>query len=93
MICIGSEDDLVKYVKIATTIVPPCLDVVVQKLSFDHCEAPVGLSPQLLNASPCKAPLPDYPEEVVVVADAQSTRTRLRFLVQSVAFVGPRIPW
>jgi hypothetical protein len=72
LISIGSEDDWVKYVKIATTIVPPCLDVVIQKLSFDHHEAPVRLSPQLPNASLCKAPLPDCSEEVVVVADAQT---------------------
>jgi hypothetical protein len=53
-------------------IVPPCLDVVVRKLSFDHCDAPVGLSPQMPNASRCEAPLPERPEEVVAVSDAQS---------------------
>jgi hypothetical protein len=55
------------------TIVPPCLDVVVRKLSFDHCDARVGLSPQIPNASPCEAPLSELLEEVVVVPDAQST--------------------
>jgi hypothetical protein len=40
-------------------------------LSFDHCEAPIGLSPQLHNASPCEAPVTDRPEEVVVVDDAR----------------------
>jgi hypothetical protein len=54
------------------TIVPPCLDVVVQKLSHDHCDAPVGLSPQIPNASPCEAPLHEFPEELPVVSDAQS---------------------
>jgi hypothetical protein len=54
------------------TIVPPCLDLVVRKLSFDHCEAPVRLSPQLPNATPCEAHLPNRLEEVVVMADAQS---------------------
>jgi hypothetical protein len=62
----------VKYVKVMKTIVPPCLDVVVRKLSFDHCDELVGLSPQMSNASPCEAPLPELPEEVVVVPDAQS---------------------
>jgi hypothetical protein len=52
------------------TIVLPCLDVVVRNLSFDHCDAPVGLSPLVPNASPCEAPLPELPEEVVVVSDA-----------------------
>jgi hypothetical protein len=54
------------------TIVPPCLDVVVRKLSFSHCDAPFGLSPQMPNASCIEAPLPELPEEVVVVPDAQS---------------------
>jgi hypothetical protein len=53
-------------------IVPPCLDVVVRKLSFSHCDAPFGLSPQMPNASRIEAPLPKLPEEVVVVPDAQS---------------------
>ena len=61
-----------KYVKIVKTIVPPCLDVVVQKLSVSHCNAPVGLSPQMPNASRIEAPLVELPEEVVVVPDAQS---------------------
>jgi hypothetical protein len=72
LISIGSEDDWVKYVKIVMTIVPPCLDLVVRKLSLDHCEAPIGLSTQSPNASSCEAPLPDRLEEVIVVADAQS---------------------
>jgi hypothetical protein len=54
-----------------------CLDQVVQKLSIDpvrHGYLPlVGLSPELPNASPCDAPLPDRIEEVVVMIDAQST--------------------
>jgi hypothetical protein len=72
LISIAAEDDWVKYVKIVKTIVPPCLDVVVQKLSFSHCDAPVVLSPQIPNASRSEAPLPELPEEVVVVPDAQS---------------------
>jgi hypothetical protein len=70
LISICSEDDWVKYVKIVMTIVLPCLDVVVRNLSFDHCDAPVGLSPLVPNASPCEAPVPELPEEVVVVSDA-----------------------
>jgi hypothetical protein len=54
------------------TVVPPCLDVVVRKLLFDHCDALVRLSPQIPNASPFEAPLPELPEEVVVVSGAQS---------------------
>jgi hypothetical protein len=73
LISIASEDDWVKYVRIVKTIVPPSLDVVVRKLSFSHCDAPVGLSPQMPNASCSEAPLPELPEEVVVVPDAQST--------------------
>jgi hypothetical protein len=72
LISIGSEDDWVKYIKIVKTVVPPCLDVVVRKLSFDHCDAPIGLSPQIPNASPYEAPLAELLEEVVVVPDAQS---------------------
>jgi hypothetical protein len=53
------------------TIVPPCLDVVVRKLSVSHCDAPFGLYPQMPNASRIEAPLPELPEEVVVVLDAQ----------------------
>jgi hypothetical protein len=56
------------------TIVPPCLDVVVRKLSFDHCDSLVRLYPQMPNASPCEAPLPELSgKKVVVVPDAQST--------------------
>jgi hypothetical protein len=77
LISIGSGDDWVKYDKIVMTIVPPCLDVVVRKLSFNHCEAPVGLSPQMPNAYPCEAHLPDRPEEVVVMADAQSAPNKV----------------
>jgi hypothetical protein len=58
LISIGSKDDLVKYVKIMKMIVSPCLDVVIRKLSFNHCDALVGLSPKMPNASPCEAPLP-----------------------------------
>jgi hypothetical protein len=54
------------------TIVPPCLDVAVRKLSVSHCDAPVGLSPQMPNASRIEAPLLELPEEVVIVPDAQS---------------------
>jgi hypothetical protein len=71
-ISIASEDDWVKYVRIVKTIVPPCLDVVVRKLSFSHCDAPVGLSPQIPNASRIEAHLPELPKEVVVVSDVQS---------------------
>jgi hypothetical protein len=62
LISIASEDDWVKYVKIVKTIVPPYLDVVVRKLSFSHCDAPIGLSPQMSNASRSEAPLPELPE-------------------------------
>jgi hypothetical protein len=72
LISIASEDDWVRYVIIVKTIVPPCLDVVVRKLSFSHCDAPFGLSPQMPNASRTEAPLPELSEEVVVVPDAQS---------------------
>jgi hypothetical protein len=53
-------------------MLPPCLDVVVQKLSVSHCDAPVGLSPQMPNASRIEAPLVELLEELVVVPDAQS---------------------
>jgi hypothetical protein len=46
--------------------------VVVQKLSFSHCDARVGLSSQMPNASRSEAPLPELLEEVDVVPDAQS---------------------
>jgi hypothetical protein len=72
LIYIASEDDWVRYVRIVKTIVPPCLDVVVQKLSVSHCNAPVGLSPQMPNACHIEAPLVELPEEVIVVPDAQS---------------------
>jgi hypothetical protein len=72
LISIASEDDWVKYVRIVKMIVPPCLDVVVRNLSFSHSAAPVGLSPQMPNASRSEAPLTELPEEVVVVPDAQS---------------------
>jgi hypothetical protein len=72
LISIASQDDWVKYVKIVKTIVPPCLDVVVQKLPFSHCDAPVRLSPQISNVARSEAPLPKLPEEVVVVLDTQS---------------------
>jgi hypothetical protein len=82
----------VKYVKIVKTIVPPCLDVVVRKLSFSHCDGPIGLSPQMPNASRSEAPLPVLPKEVVVVPNAQLAQ-RLRFLVLFATFVGLRIRW
>jgi hypothetical protein len=69
LIPIASEDDWVRYVRIVKTIVPPCLDVVVRKLYVSHCDAPVGLSPQMPNASRIEAPLLELPEEVVVVPD------------------------
>jgi hypothetical protein len=69
---IASEDDWVRYVRIVKTIVPPYLDVVVRNLSVSHCDAPFGLSPQMSNASRIEAPLPELPEEVVVVPNAQS---------------------
>jgi hypothetical protein len=72
LISIALEDDWVRYDKIVKTIVPPCLDVVVRKLSFSHCDAPFGLSPQMSNAYRIEAPVPELPEEVVVVSDAQS---------------------
>jgi hypothetical protein len=72
LISIGLEDDEVKYVKIVKMIVPPCLVVVVRKLSFSHCDATVGLFPQMPNASRSEAPLPEFSIEVVVVPDAQS---------------------
>ena len=72
LISITSEDDWVIYLRIVKTMVPPCLDVVVQKLPVSHCEGPVGLSPQMPNASRIEAPLVELHEEVVVVPDAQS---------------------
>ena len=60
------------YLRIVKTMVPPCLDVVVQKLPVSQCEGPVGLSPQMPNASRIEAPLVELHEEVVVVPDAQS---------------------
>jgi hypothetical protein len=72
LISIGSEDDWVKYVKIVLVNLPRCSNLVVRKLSIDPREAPVGLFPELPNASPCEAPLPYCPEEMVDVADAQS---------------------
>ena len=72
LISIASEDDWVRYVRIVKTMLPPCLDVVVQPLSVTHRDAPVGLSPQMPNASCIEAPLRELPEEVVVVPDAQS---------------------
>jgi hypothetical protein len=72
LIFIASKDDWVRYVRIVKTIVPPCLDVVVRKLSFSHCDALFVLSPQMSNASRIEAHLPELPKEVVVVLDAQS---------------------
>jgi hypothetical protein len=72
LISIASEDDWVRYVRIVKTMLPPCLDVVVQPLSVTHRDAPVGLTPQIPNASRIEAPLVELPEEVVVVPDAQS---------------------
>ena len=45
--------------------------MVVRKLSFSHCDAPFGLSPQMPNTYCIEAHLPELPEEVVVVPDAQ----------------------
>jgi hypothetical protein len=72
LISIASEDDWVRYIRIVKMMLPPCLDVVVQKLSVSHCDAPVGLSPQMPNASRIEAPLVELLEELVVVPDAQS---------------------
>ena len=72
LISIASEDDWARYVRFVKTMLPPCLDVVVQKLSVSHRDAPVGLSPQMPNAYRIEAPLVELPEEVVVVPDAQS---------------------
>jgi hypothetical protein len=72
LISIASEDEWVRYVRIVKTILPPCLDVVVRKLYFSHCDVPFGLSPQMPNASRIEVHLPELPEEVVVVPDAQS---------------------
>jgi hypothetical protein len=47
LISIASEDDWVRYVRIVKTMLPPCLDVVVQSLSVTHRDAPVGLTPQI----------------------------------------------
>jgi hypothetical protein len=46
-------------------------------LSFSHSDAPVGLSPQMPNAACSEAPLPELPEEVVVVPDAQSASNEI----------------
>lgn len=72
LISIASEDDWVRYVRIVKTMLPPCLDVVVQPLSVTHRDASVGLTPQIPNPSRIEAPLVELPEEVVVVPDAQS---------------------
>ena len=72
LISIASEDDWVRYVRIVKTMLPPCLDVVVQKLSVSHRDALFGLTPQMPNASRIEAPLVELPEEVVVAPDAQS---------------------
>jgi hypothetical protein len=72
LISIASEDDWVRYVRTVKTMLPPCLDVVVQPLSITHRDAPVGSTPQIPNASLIEAPLVELPEEVVVVPDAQS---------------------
>jgi hypothetical protein len=56
LISIGSEDDWVKYVKSVMMNLPRYLDLVVRKLTIDHCEALVGLYLELPNASPCEAP-------------------------------------
>jgi hypothetical protein len=72
LISIATEDDWVRYVRIVKTMLPPCLDVVVQPLSVTHRDASFGLSPQMPNASRIEAPLVELPEEVVVVPDAQS---------------------
>jgi hypothetical protein len=93
LISIASEDDWVRYVRIVKTIVPPCLDVVVRKLSVSHCDAPVGLSPQMPNASRIEAPLLELPEEVVVVPMLNRARTSMRFLVVFTTYVGLLIRW
>jgi hypothetical protein len=87
LISIASEDDWVRYVRIVKTIVPPCLDVVVRKLSVSHCNALVGLSPQMPNASRIEAPLLELPEEVLCPM-LNRTRTSMIFLVLFTAFVG-----
>jgi hypothetical protein len=74
------------------TIVPPCLDVVVRKLSFDHCDSLVELSPQMQKAYPCEATLRERPEEVVVVADAQSTPNEVEISRPVRGICGPLIP-
>jgi hypothetical protein len=92
LISIGSEDDWAKYVKIVKTIVPPCLDVVVRKLSFSHCDALVGLSPQMANASPSEASLPELLKEVVVVLDAQSAPNEVKISRQVCGVCGDSNP-
>jgi hypothetical protein len=94
LISIGSKDDWVKYVRIVKTIVPPCLDVVVRKFSFSHSATLVGLSPQMPNASRSDTPLPELPEEVVVVPDAQSASNEFQISrpVRGV-FVGLLVRW
>jgi hypothetical protein len=93
LISIGSEDDWVKYVKIVMKNEFQCLDLVVRKLSIDPvrhvCSPLVGLPPELPNASPSEAPLPNHPEEVLVVADVQSATNEVEILMQFVLIVGP----
>jgi hypothetical protein len=74
-------------------MLPPCLDVVVQPLSVTHRDAPVGLTPQIPNASRIEAPLVELPEEVVVVPMLNRGRTSMGFLVLFLAFVGLLIRW
>jgi hypothetical protein len=71
---IGSQNEWEKYVRTVMKNEFQCLDLVIQKLSIDltwHGYSPpreFGL--ELANASPYDAPLPNYWEGVVVVADA-----------------------
>jgi hypothetical protein len=53
LISIASEDDWVRYVRIVKTMVPPCLDVVVQKLSVSPPPPPSAQSS------------PFYPEHIL----------------------------
>jgi hypothetical protein len=92
LISIASEDVWMKYIKIVKMIVPSCLDVVVRMLSSSHCDAPVGLSPQMSNASRNEAHLPDLSEEVVVVPDAQSVPNKFEISRHVRGVCGASIP-
>jgi hypothetical protein len=80
LVPIASEAQWDKYVKTVMKNEFQCLDLVVRKLSNNPTthgySPPHGLSPEAENPAPSEPPLPNHEvdvEDVVVVADAQST--------------------